>query len=246
MTKNQQLRAFYQKKFYNYDTNESFSSPYLISLDVDNINTDIMVVGQETNSWYYDWDLFKMIEVCGQMNIYKNYYNEYHKHKVPFTHHFYSKTKEIINSDNIVPVFNNLFKFDLGDGSENRNISKAPKEKLSQIIDFHKDILAKEIEIINPKMIIFFTGPEYDKIFMDPLILKEGNYTRLYEKIDTLSVDEWKCCRLNIQKFNGFKNFKGVAFRTYHPSYLNRNLNTFGQEIIDFLKDEVHKFLKIN
>ena len=56
-----------------------------------------------------------------------------------------------------MPVYTNLFKFDLGDDSRVKNISNVSKETLSKIIEFHRGILSKEIEIIQPKIIIFFT-----------------------------------------------------------------------------------------
>lgn len=239
MSKQQQLQEFYREKFLNYKMEESYSSPYLLDLEVQSLNTDIMIIGQETNEWWYDWKNFKNIGVDEQMKIYRNYHNEYLKHNKLF----FSYSKQIINDDTVVPIFNNLFKFDLGDNSNVKNISKASTEKLSKIIEFHQGILAKEIEIIKPKIIIFFTGHNYDKLFIDPIIKKDGDYTKLYKKIDELSVDEWKCCHLDIKNFDGFENFDGIAYRTYHPMYLNRNINKFGREIVDFLKQEVRRVL---
>jgi hypothetical protein len=62
----------------------------------------------------------------------------------------------------------------------------------------------------------------------------------LYRSIDALEgIDEWKCALLDLKKFDGFSNFRGKAFRTYHPIYLNRNLNKFGNRVVEFLKDEI-------
>ena len=238
--KKQFLQEFYEDKFLNNKIDEKYSSPHLISLEAKNINTDIMFIGQETNEWYGNWEDVYTRGIAEQMNIYKNFMD---KHYLSMNNLFFRYIKEIINYNNIVPVYTNLFKFDLGDDSLVKNISKAPRETLSKIIEFHKGILAKEIEIIKPKIIIFFTGHNYDKLFIEPIIRRNGDYKKLYRKIDKLKCDEWKCCHLDIKEFEGFENFTGVAYRTYHPMYLNRNLNRFGNEIMEFLKDRVSNII---
>lgn len=239
-TKQQQLKDFYEEKFLNYEMSENYSSPHLISLEAKNTNTNIMFIGQETNQWYGNWKELHSRGIDGQMNIYKDFIDT---HYLSMNNLFFKYIKEIINKQAMVPVWTNLFKYDLGDDSVIKNISKAPKEKLKEIIDFHQGILAKEIEIIQPKIIVFFTGHNYDKLFIDPIIKKDGDYTKLYKKIDNLSVDEWKCCHLDIKQCDGFENFNGVAYRTYHPMYLNRNINKFGKEILEFLKQEVQNVI---
>lgn len=233
--KQQQLEAFYEEKFYKNDVITSLSSPYLISLEVQNQNPNVMIVGQETNEWFYDWEAFKRIGVQAQMKVYKDYHDNHKEHN----RLYFAYAKHVMGSNEMVPVFNNMFKFDLGDKSKTKNISNASDEQLKELLDFHKGILAKEIEIIQPKIILFFTGHVYDKLFIDPIIKQEGDYRKLYKKIDALSVDEWKCCHLDLKHFPGFENFNGIAFRTYHPMYLNRKANTYGKEILDYLKQQV-------
>jgi len=237
MSKQAELKKFYENKFLDKTINKEYSSPLLISLD-ENINTDIMIIGQETNSWYENYEKFLKNRVDKQMEIYKNFMK---KEYLKMNTMFWRYVKKIINDDNITPVFNNLFKFDLGDKRKDRNISKAPKNEYEQIIDFHQDILSKEIEIIKPKIIIFFTGHPYDKLFIDPIIKQNGDYKKLYKSIPSLSIDEWKCGILDLKNFKGFENFEGKAIRTYHPIYLNRNLDKFGNEIVEYLKNEITK-----
>jgi len=236
--KQNQLKQFYKSKFDN-SVNKEYSSPLLISLN-ETINTDIMIVGQETNSWYGSYGNFLNRGIDEQMKIYEKFMTEeYSKMNTMFWRY----VKEIINDEDTTPVFNNLFKFDLGDNRKHRNISKASKTEYEMIIDFHKGILAKEIEIIKPKIIIFFTGHVYDKLFIDPIIKQNGDYKQLYKPISQLSVDEWKCGILDLKNFPGFENFEGKAIRTYHPIYLNRKLTDFGNDIIKYLKNEVKSVL---
>jgi hypothetical protein len=203
--KQQFLQEFYEDKFLNNKINEKYSSPHLISLEAKNINTDIMFIGQETNEWYGNCQDVYTRGIAEQMSIYKNFMDT---HYSSMNNLFFKYIKRIVNNNNIVPVYTNLFKFDLGDDSRVKNISNVSKETLSKIIEFHRGILSKEIEIIQPKIIIFFTGHNYDKLFIDPIIRKDGDYKKLYRKIDKLKCDEWKCCQLYyvIQHTNKYTN----------------------------------------
>ena len=238
LNKQKELEAFYNKKFLENAMLDEYSSPHLISLNNARVNTDIMIIGQETNSWYGSYLDFRNRGVENQMKIYDAFIDEnYQKMNTLFWRYM----KKIINNNNVVPVWTNIFKFDLGDArGGDKNISKASTEEYAEIIQFHQGILAREIEIIQPKIIIFFTGHTYDKLFFDPIVKRDGDYKELYRSIDELEgIDEWKCAFFDLKKFDGFSNFKGKAFRTYHPIYLNRNLDKFGNRIVAFLKDEI-------
>lgn len=231
----QQLYQLYQDKFQVIGLDDTVSSPLLIHPECTNINTDIMFLGQETNSYYGSWKDFKGRGVSAQMDIYKQFMEvEYPS----MNNLFFRYIRKLREDPNTTPVWNNLFKFDLGD--EKRNISKATASELENIQNFHRNILAEEIAIIQPKIIIFFTGPVYDKLFFDPLVVREGDYKLLYKPIDVLkeqNIDEWKCCQLGLNHFEGFEDFKGKAIRTYHPLYLNRT--SYKEIILSYLANEI-------
>ena len=239
--KQKELQKYYQIKFENFELSDSYSSPHLISLENEKINTDIMVVGQETNSWYGNFHDFNNRGIDKQMKIYDNFMREnYHS----MSNIFFRYVRDIIGDDDTIPVWTNLFKFDLGDDREKRNISTLNKksDEFSKIIDFHSDILAREIEIIQPKIIIFFTGHPYDKIFFDKIVKKDDDYQKLYKEIGILKdkdIDRWKCGILDLSSFEDFSSFDGRAIRTYHPGYLNRNLKKFGDDILKYIKSEI-------
>jgi len=242
MTKQQRLKEFYENKFLAGSIPNHYSSPHLISLN-DSIDTDIMIVGQETNTWYGSYKYFQDRGIDVQMEIYSKFMKEHYQTMNTL---FWKYTKNIIDDTSKIPVWTNIFKFDLGDKSgKSKNISKASKEEYTKIIEFHHDILAQEIAIIQPKIIVFWTGPDYDKLFFDPIVKKEGDYKNLYKKIPDLdNIDEWKCSKLELSNFKGFENFKGKAYRTYHPGFLNRKYNDFGRKIIEYLKKEIKRELK--
>lgn len=112
--KQQLLQEFYEDKFLNNKIDEKYSSPHLISLEVKNINTDIMFIGQETNEWYGNWEDVYTRGIAEQMSIYKNFMDT---HYSSMNNLFFKYIKRIVNNNNIVPVYTNLFKFDLGDDS---------------------------------------------------------------------------------------------------------------------------------
>lgn len=81
------LLKFYKTKFLNTSIT-NFSSPMLIGLK--NVNTDVIIVGQETNSWYGSYKDFLIKGVAEQMNIYDNFIvNEFLKKSSPY--HTYVK-----------------------------------------------------------------------------------------------------------------------------------------------------------
>ena len=239
--KQKELQEFYKTKFENFELSNSYSSPLLISLDNEKINTDIMVVGQQTNGWYGNFNDFNSRGIDKQMKIYDKFMRE---HCYSIRSIFFRYVKDVIDDNVIIPVWTNLFKFDLGDNRETRNISKLNEksDEFSKIIDFHSDILAREIEIIQPKIIIFFTGHPHDKIFFDKIVKKDDDYQKLYKEIEILKnkdIDRWKCGILDLSSFEDFSFFNGKAIRTYHPVYLNRNFKKFGDDILSYIKSEI-------
>lgn len=238
----QQLYQLYQDKCQVIDLDNTVSSPLLIHPEYANINTDIMFVGQETNSYYGSWEDFDQRGVSAQMGIYKQFMEvEYPS----MGNLFFQYIRKLMKDTKGIPVWNNLFKFDLGDIANKKNISKAEADELKIIQSFHYGLLAEEIKIIQPKIIIFFTGHVYDKLFFDPLVVRDGDYKLLYQPIDVLkeqNIDEWKCCQLGLNHFEGFENFKGKAIRTYHPLYLNRT--SYKETILSYLADEIKSVCK--
>ena len=211
------LVEFYTTKFLNTQL-ESFSSPMLISLK--SVNTDVMTIGQETNSWYGSYADFCTRGVEVQMNLYDGFVTNDFLKKSSLYH---SYIKEICKGN--MPTINNLFKFDLGDDSEVKSILSAESDEFESIIEFHQGILKREIEIISPKIIIFFTGTRYEK-FLDKFLPN-----------DKVAAEGFRLNELCELKLKDFSNIK--AYRTYHPGYLNRKFNKFGARVREFLKGEV-------
>lgn len=69
-----------------------------------------MFIGQETNEWYGNWEDVYTRGIAEQMSIYKNFMDT---HYSSMNNLFFKYIKRIVNNNNIVPVYTNLFKFDL-------------------------------------------------------------------------------------------------------------------------------------
>lgn len=241
--KNQLLLEYYKDKFDGIKILEHVSSPLLLSTNYELINSDIMFVGQETNSYYGNWHDFELRGIENQMDIYKMFMNDEYPN---MNNLFFQYIKKLIDNPSVTPVWNNLFKFDLGDTSKKRNISHSSSNELTYIQSFHNGLLAKEVEIIQPKLIVFFTGHVYDKLYFDPIIKKKADFKLLYRPIEELqinNIDEWKCCTLDLRQFEGFENYTGKAIRTYHPLYLNRT--KYRDSILEYIKHEIKQIVDI-
>ena len=91
-------------------------------------------------------------------------------------------------------------------------------------------IILKEIEILKPQFIVFFTGPdEYDKVlddvFSKPKRKSIGNF------------NERHLCEIEIPDIK-------KAIRTYHPNYLFRTGNENVNKYYDCIVNEITTVIK--
>jgi hypothetical protein len=190
----------------------------------ENADIKLLIFGKETNGWsneknkVYGSDV-TLIEI---LNAYDNFFNkkECYKRKS----NFWPRIREFIN---ILQEKNENEKIDY---LWNNIVKMAYYWKVG-FPDFYEDIvkkylnkiIIKEIEILKPDYLLFFTGPTYDFVLDDIF----ENPTK--EKIGKFS--EREICRVKI------KNVKG-SFRTYHPNYLIRSglFYKITKEIINNIK----------
>ena len=80
-------------------------------------------------------------------------------------------------------------------------------------------VILQEIQTLEPDVIIFFTGPNYDE-YIQKAIGK-------FYKINMPMFIKRQLCKITSMEFE-------LAFRTYHPNYLWRNnINKFSNPIIN-------------
>ncbi len=206
------------------------ANPLLISIDEIEFRgaaIRIMFFGQETNTWN------GKIQVKWSNNL--NLYHQFFKNAMqgqyngPFwigIRSFRKKLRDEIKDISVEFVWNNIYKI----GNQKHNTNR-PTEEIRKIENNFFDVINKEIDILKPNVLLFFTGPNYDarvkKVFDD---FKS-------EPLST-NIEQRKLARLNLAN-------NILAYRTYHPGYLYRakHLNEYIDLIIKDIakhKDELH------
>jgi len=180
----------------------------------------IMIFGQETNRWGGIYGTGITVEEI--LDKYENFFNT--KCCYSYAGQFWNGVKHFINSYkkknsdiSVDYLWNNIVKM----GIDNKGFPYAfyeniVKPNLNQLIN-------KEIEILKPDNIIFFTGPNYDEIIDD-----------VFNKPDRIEIQGYTKRELCEIKITNVKK----AIRTYHPNYLYRN------DIDKYYKTIIKEFMK--
>jgi len=219
------------------DIQKSLSAPLLLSVGEQWKNSEkrILIVGQETQGWGNDEIKF------GSFQSFKNRENSIEELADAYRHFCFGKNSshnrspfwsayrsiaKIGNSD-LKPDTNILWTNLVRCDYDGKSILTTNENLQNNVGSKFKGVLKREIEILQPTQIIFFTGPRYDRFLIDefPDIKMEKFNNKFNER--TLS------------KFLISNNIKSI--RTYHPSFLRRSKkwDEIIEEIIknDFLKD---------
>ena len=120
---------------------------------------------------------------------------------------------------NVGYVWNNVLKI-------GKQESGTPQNGLIDYTKTYFDVIPKEIEILKPDVLLFFTGPKYDE-HINKFV---GDFT-------ITSVDGFNTNELCILNFTNLPN--RIALRTYHPQFLQRlgkaKLDIYYNRIIEFI-----------
>lgn len=183
--------------------NLDYTRPLLIKLKDEQAymlaDKRVMILGQETNGWAEGGEMTPE----NSMNKYVEFFGdgENVKWKGPFwneTKRFIRLLKKKFPEQKIAYTYNNVVKIGKSSGIG------FPGETIYQIEMNHFDILKKEIDILKPQLLLFFSGVNYE----DRIRNKLGDFSK--ETVKSFSHD--KLCRLVFAD----KNLP-IAFRTLHP-----------------------------
>lgn len=204
----------------NKDYDQKPTNPLLLSIDEEkytNADINVLIIGQETNDWghIFNSNFDETIE------IYDDFFNSGHaleNYGGQFwngVNRFHDLLAKKFPDKKINLTWNNVVK--IGAAGRNQN---HPKEYIYNIEKNNFNVLPDEIEILNPDIILFVSGPYYDSNIEDKL--KDIEFV----KVD----DEFPIRRLSKIKYRQYQNI----FRTYHPNYLWRNnINDYFNTIIE-------------
>ena len=220
---NEQLLQIYEEWKLTLPQWENFyhqlSSPLLLNVTADYAaaeNQKILVVGQETFGWDPDSGPYRKVEslhdfVFGECSVealmwgYRGFCfaaRQPSTRKSPFWQAFRHMTD--VNA-RVAGMWTNLSRCDFNGGS----ILQAPIHFRNLMIEAQKRLLRAEIEILEPDVCLFFTGPNYDDFMREIL----GDI-----KFHTF------CCghKTRVAARVGGRGLPCRTIRTYHPAYLRR------------------------
>ncbi len=197
------------------------TNPLLLSVKDKNVylNSDIKVLflGQETNSWgnVFNGDIQKIIQ---------KYNNFYHSCKALNSYGGYfwngiNRFISLMNSKFIDKSISYLWSNTVRIGAA-RKAENMPADYIYEIELKYFKVLEEELDILNPDVILFVSGPNYDK-----------NIKAILDGVEFLNFNS-NFKKRQLAKVQ-YKNFKNI-YRTYHPKYLWRNnINAYFNAIIN-------------
>lgn len=203
----------------NIDFIQKPTNPLLIRVnEADYLHSDIkvMIIGQETNDWGHDFNG----NVDEVFEIYDDFYNSgyaitsYGGHFWNGFNRFSALLQEKYKGKKISFIWNNVVKIGASGRDQNH-----PQNHIYEIELNHFKVLEQELDILNPDIILFISGPSYDDNIKE--LLPEIEFEKFSNDFQPRELAKLK-----------FKSHKNI-FRTYHPNYLWRNdINKYFNTII--------------
>ena len=185
------------------------SSPHLIVAppSYSGARRRILFVGQQTYTWGRNGDWCSNVSSLPDvLRLYRDFdlghgRGGYPRKRSPFWQACWRISQSVSNSDDSF-VWSNLVKLDLCG-------RRPPRELESFVAQFH--LLKREIRILRPDIVVFFTGHRYD----DALCLEFPRAT--FERIGRTPASILASVRAD--------GLPRQTLRTYHPGYLRRSCN---------------------
>lgn len=201
---------------------KDYCGPFLVYCWEDFYNSSnykLVIIGQETYGWEgssdyirNDDDVRRSIESYRDFEIGKLYKKIFLK----YAHNINHK----LNGDSSTPnfVWTNINKF----GKED-TAGKPAEDVLLREVSYY-NLFEKEIEILNPDVCIFLTGPNYD--------------SNIKDKIPDIVFEEFLGYPLNELALLKSSHLPQKSYRLYHPGYGNRYYEWYN-EMIDKIIEHI-------
>lgn len=165
----------------------------------------LVIVGQETFGWGDSAIPRSLEDIRSSMQGYTEF-SFAKNHPAHRNSPFWRAFRQLAMKSEAEVLWTNLLRFDIDGGSVLRNCRP---DELKALLAAQHGILEREIEVLDPHAVVFFTGPNYDRI-----LLGEFPSTK-FEPIDDYPARQF--ARINAD------GLPRTSFRTYHPGYLNRS-----------------------
>ncbi len=186
---------------------DELGGPFLMSpqQNYNRQKNPLLIVGQETNGWTYHVE-----EIKKQMDTYEEFNVGEEFNSTTFWN-VIRKVEEVLGNERQSCAWTNLSKFDLYGAKSYGKYEKAISQADKLIVD--------EIKILDPKVCLFFTGPDFD-----------SRLKRTFPGLKFEPVENWndkQFCRLVHPALPEF------TYRSYHPKSLR--LRRLENDLLDFL-----------
>lgn len=207
---NQELKALYQRHWDQLEdalrshnpVELGLSNPLLIDLPYDwkNIHPKLMIVGQQTCGWGFFGSGNELDLIGGLMADYTNFCLGQFYRPTPFWQASYVVHMSINSASRPFGfAWTNLVKLD--------QKSRRPAPQIEELVSHNFPVAADELAIVRPDIIVFFTGPNYDK--------------RLRQIFDGACLENVAADTIGLARVK-HKALPDRSFRSYHPGYLAR------------------------
>lgn len=172
----------------------------------ENSKIKLLIVGQETKGWHnINSGIEHLMNIYEKFDLGRNYYSS------PFWN-ITRKVERALEIEEYSCAWTNLNKYDVN--------AKRPKGIYEKEISSFDDILVDEIELLNPDICVFFTGPHFDT-----------RLKKIYNNLIFQAEDDWKTNQLVSLKH---EKLPKITIRTYHPKYLR--MQKFESAFIELVK----------
>jgi hypothetical protein len=182
----------------------------------------LLIVGQETLGWNFTSETGSVITPSistlhefasapdGMHSMFETYksfkFAHSYRHRNSAFWRAFRYLEQNIAAEHCAAMWTNLFKVDVG-GSVMRNCTKKERSLLSEA---QEGLLKTEIAALSPNVVIFFTGPDYD-----------GELCNAFPDLSLRRL--WRGVASREMASAHSESLPPCAFRTYHPSYLQRS-----------------------
>lgn len=221
------LNKTLQTPFEHNNDSSSPTNPFIPNADARYWDADVkvMIFGKETRRWLIE----KPFPTCKDAATIAEQYSLGMRPGLPkWGGSFHNGFKRIKNhlEEHYKPkgikvgfAWNNVIKI----GKEGKG---TPSEEIIKWQNHWFDVTREEVAVYGPNLIVFLTGPSYDKFIK-----------RIFSPVDFDSVKGYKEREMATLRSSTFSETKAV--RTYHPFYLNREKGRMHR----YLKDLINQLL---
>lgn len=185
------------------------NGPFLLAVSeqYERSSPKVVIVGQENNGWLeFDYQTFLQSHDADHcLAVYRGF--DIGQYSPGTFGRYFSNLRqtllgEITESNRRAVLWTNLFKIN----HNGKQTIHSPH--LKAILAIQQGIVAKEIQILQPDVVIFLTGPRYDDVLR-----------KTFSDVAFRSVDEYPINEVAQVVAAGLP---ALSFRTYHPAFLNR------------------------